>query len=71
MDGTQAKVLENTENETTPSVVAFLDNEEKLVDQQQGTAVTNTGNFVKELMEEIRWSINTKDISKVPYKIIK
>ena len=32
MDGTQAKVLENAEGaRTTPSVVAFLENEEKLV----------------------------------------
>ena len=34
MDGSQAKVLENTEGaRTTPSVVAFLENEEKLVGQ--------------------------------------
>ena len=34
MDGTQAKVLENVEGaRTTPSVVAFLDKEEKLVGQ--------------------------------------
>ena len=32
MDGSQAKVLENTEGaRTTPSVVAFLEKEEKLV----------------------------------------
>ena len=32
MEGSQAKVLENTEGaRTTPSVVAFLENEEKLV----------------------------------------
>ncbi len=34
MDGSQAKVLENVEGaRTTPSVVAFLENEEKLVGQ--------------------------------------
>ena len=34
MDGTQAKVLENAEGaRTTPSVVAFLEKDEKLVGQ--------------------------------------
>ena len=34
MDGKQAKVIENVEGQrTTPSVVAFLDNDEKLVGQ--------------------------------------
>ena len=34
MDGSQAKVLENVEGaRTTPSVVAFLENNEKLVGQ--------------------------------------
>ena len=35
MDGTQAKVLENTEGaRTTPSVVAFQENDEKLAIQE-------------------------------------
>ena len=34
MEGTQAKVLENAEGaRTTPSVVAFSDNDEKLIGQ--------------------------------------
>ena len=43
MDGAQAKVLENTEGaRTTPSVVAFLENDEKLVGQPaKRQAVTN------------------------------
>ena len=36
MDGSQAKVLENSEGtRTTPSVVAFLENDEKLVSQNK------------------------------------
>ena len=48
MDGSQAKVLENAEGlRTTPSVVAFLDNEEKLVGQPaKRQAVTNPENTI-------------------------
>ena len=48
MDGSQAKVLENTEGaRTTPSVVAFLENEEKLVGQPaKRQAVTNAGDTI-------------------------
>ena len=48
MDGTQAKVLENAEGaRTTPSVVAFTDNEEKLIGQPaKRQAVTNPENTV-------------------------
>ena len=43
MEGTQAKVLENAEGaRTTPSVVAFTDNNEKLIGQPaKRQAVTN------------------------------
>ena len=43
MEGTQAKVLENSEGaRTTPSIVAFLENNEKLVGQSaKRQAVTN------------------------------
>ena len=43
MEGTQAKVLENTEGaRTTPSVVAFTENDEKLIGQPaKRQAVTN------------------------------
>ena len=46
MEGTQAKVLENAEGaRTTPSVVAFGDNNEKLVGQSaKRQAVTNAEN---------------------------
>ena len=48
MDGSQAKVLENAEGaRTTPSVVAFLENEEKLVGQPaKRQAVTNAGDTI-------------------------
>ena len=58
MEGTQAKVLENAEGaRTTPSVVAFGENNEKLVGQAaKRQAVTNPENTlfaVKRLLEEI------------------
>ena len=48
MDGTQAKVLENTEGtRTTPSVVAFLDKDERLVGQPaKRQAVTNPSDTI-------------------------
>ena len=77
MDGTQAKVLENTEGaRTTPSVVAFLENEEKLVGQPaKRQAVTNAGDTVFAVKRLIGRKFDgpsvQKDISKVPYKIVK
>ena len=77
MDGSQAKVLENTEGaRTTPSVVAFLDNEEKLVGQPaKRQAVTNPENTIfaaKRLIGRV-FDDNSvqKDVEKVPFKIIK
>ena len=48
MEGTQAKVLENAEGaRTTPSVVAFSDNDEKLIGQPaKRQAVTNAKAFL-------------------------
>ncbi len=77
MDGSQAKVLENTEGaRTTPSVVAFLEKEERLVGQpakRQG--VTNPDNTIFAVKRLIGRKFDgpsvQKDISKVPYKIIK
>ena len=77
MDGTQAKVLENAEGtRTTPSVVAFGENKEKLIGQPaKRQAVTNPENTVfavKRLMgrnfddESVK-----KDIQTAPFKIIK
>ena len=75
MDGSQAKVLENVEGaRTTPSVVAFLDNEEKLVGQPaKRQAVTNAGDTIFAVKRLIGRKFDgpsvQKDISKVPYKI--
>ena len=77
MDGTQAKVLENVEGaRTTPSVVAFLEKEEKLVGQPaKRQAVTNAVDTIYAVKRLIGRKFDgpsvQKDISKVPYKIIK
>ena len=77
MDGSQAKVLENAEGaRTTPSVVAFLENDEKLVGQPaKRQAVTNAGDTIFAAKRLIGRKFDgpsvQKDISKVPYKIVK
>ena len=76
MDGSQAKVLENVEGaRTTPSVVAFLENDEKLVGQPaKRQAVTNAGDTIFAAKRLIGRKFDgpsvQKDISKVPYKIV-
>ena len=77
MDGKQAKVLENAEGaRTTPSVVAFLDKDEKLVGQPaKRQAVTNPGDTIYAVKRLIGRKFDgpsvQKDISKVPYNILK
>jgi len=77
MDGRQAKVLENAEGaRTTPSVVAFGENDEILVGQSaKRQAVTNPENTlfaVKRLMgRNFEDKYVKKDIARVPFKIIK
>ena len=77
MEGTQAKVLENTEGaRTTPSVVAFLENEEKLIGQPaKRQAVTNAEDTIFAAKRLIGRSFEDetvkKDIGKVPFKIVK
>jgi len=77
MDGSQAKVLENAEGtRTTPSVVAFLDNEEKLIGQPaKRQAVTNAQDTIFATKRLIGRSFEDetvkKDINRVPFKIIK
>jgi len=77
MDGSQPKVLENAEGaRTTPSVVAFGENDEILVGQSaKRQAVTNPENTlfaVKRLMgRNFEDKYVKKDIARVPFKIIK
>jgi molecular chaperone DnaK len=77
MDGTQAKVLENAEGaRTTPSVVAFLENEEKLIGQPaKRQAVTNAQDTIFAAKRLIGRSFEDetvkKDVGKVPFKIVK
>ena len=77
MDGTQPKVLENVEGtRTTPSVVSFGENNERLVGQPaKRQAVTNPENTLFAVKRLIGRNFDDeyvkKDISKVPYKIVK
>ena len=76
MEGTQAKVLENAEGaRTTPSVVAFTDENEKLIGQPaKRQAVTNPENTlfaIKRLIGRRHNDEYSKKFSElVPYKII-
>ncbi len=76
MDGTQAKVLENAEGaRTTPSVVAFTENDEKLIGQPaKRQAVTNPENTIFAVKRLIGRNFSDatvkKDIETAPFKII-
>jgi molecular chaperone DnaK len=75
MDGTRARVIENAEGaRTTPSVVAFTD-EERLVGQAaKRQAVTNSENTifaVKRLIgRRFEDPVTKKDMGMVPYRIV-
>jgi molecular chaperone DnaK len=77
MDGKTGKVIENLEGaRTTPSMVAFLENDEKLVGQPaKRQAVTNHENTifaVKRLIgRKFDDSTTKKDVELVPYTIVK
>ena len=76
MEGSQTKVLENAEGtRTTPSVVAFTDNNEKLVGQPaKRQAVTNPENTIFAVKRLIGRNFEDdtvkKDIETVPFKIV-
>jgi molecular chaperone DnaK len=77
MEGTKARVIENSEGDrTTPSIVAFTDDNEVLVGQSaKRQAVTNPANTVfavKRLIgRRFEEDVVQRDIDLVPYKIIK
>ena len=76
MEGSQAKVLENTEGtRTTPSVVAFTDEKEKLIGQPaKRQAVTNPENTIFAVKRLIGRNFEDptvkKDIESAPFKIV-
>lgn len=76
MDGGSARVIENSEGvRTTPSIVGFSENGEKLVGQPaKRQAVTNPENTLFAIKRLIGRTFNDpmtqKDIKLVPYKII-
>ena len=76
MEGSQAKVLENAEGtRTTPSVVAFTDEKEKLIGQPaKRQAVTNPENTIFAVKRLIGRNFEDptvkKDIEAAPFKII-
>jgi len=76
MEGTQAKVLENAEGaRTTPSVVAFTEENEKLIGQPaKRQAVTNPENTIFAVKRLIGRNFEDptvkKDIDSAPFKIV-
>lgn len=77
LDGEKVRVIENAEGDrTTPSIVAFSEEGEVLVGQsakrQAVTNPQNTLNAVKRLIgRRFEDKVVQKDISMVPYKIVK
>jgi molecular chaperone DnaK len=76
MEGSQAKVLENSEGaRTTPSVVAFTEDKEKLIGQPaKRQAVTNPENTIFAVKRLIGRNFEDqtvkKDIEAAPFKIV-
>jgi molecular chaperone DnaK len=76
MEGTQAKVLENAEGaRTTPSVVAFTDEKEKLIGQPaKRQAVTNPENTIFAVKRLVGRNFEDptvkKDIESAPFSIV-
>jgi len=77
MDGSKPKVIENSEGaRTTPSIVGFTDEDERLVGQAaKRQAVTNPGDTLFAIKRLIGRTfddpLTKKDIDMVPYDIVK
>src|SRR3984957_2617453 len=77
MEGKTAHVIENSEGaRTTPSIIAFADNGERLVGQSaKRQAVTNPQNTIFAVKRLIGRTFDDpttqKDVKLVPYKIVK
>ncbi|MFQ5985116.1 MAG: Hsp70 family protein, partial [Alphaproteobacteria bacterium] len=77
MEGKNVRVIENTEgSRTTPSMVAFTDNEERLVGQAaKRQAVTNPENTLSAIKRLIGRNFKDPTVKKdqdlVPYRIVK
>src|SRR5277367_1398013 len=77
MEGKTAHVIENSEGaRTTPSIVAFTENGERLVGQSaKRQAVTNAQNTIYAVKRLIGRTFNDpttqKDVKLVPYHIVK
>ena len=76
MDGDTSKVIENSEGDrTTPSIVAFTDDEVMVGQSAKRQAVTNPGDTifaVKRLIgRRFEDDVVQRDIKLVPYKIVK
>ncbi len=75
MDGGEPRVIENAEGDrTTPSIVAFADDETLVGQAAKRQAVTNPANTlfaIKRLIgRKFRDDVVQKDINMVPYKIV-
>ena len=75
MDGAQPRVIENSEGaRTTPSIVAFTDNERIVGQPAKRQAVTNSENTIFAVKRLIGRKVGDAEVEKdkklVPYKIV-
>ncbi len=74
MEGGEATVLQNAEGaRTTPSIVAFTENERLVGQIAKNQAITNPANTIRSIKRFMgaRYSEGTKDTGTLPYKIVR